>query len=90
MKRGFLLVAGGVIAGLTIATLLPQGGSVSAQGSSVKCDYTYIDDAGEPNLGKRGEIKYNEAWQGVLSSGWLLKTASTVGSTGVYIFEKCR
>jgi len=67
----------------------------SAQGSGQAppardCDYTFVGDSGEPNIGKDGRVEYSDSWANVLDAGWRLKTSHAVGSTGVYMFEKCR
>ena len=38
-----------------------------------KCDYTYIRDAGDPNIGEAGEIEYDKEWKKVVKNGWKLK-----------------
>jgi hypothetical protein len=85
MKRNVLLVLGGLLAGLALAGGV--SGPLGAQSTSGKCDYTYVEDDGSPNLGKNGQIKYNSTWRKVLDEGWTLKMAGS--DVGIYIFEKC-
>jgi hypothetical protein len=80
-----------LLLGMALATLMFAGQSVKAQGTATRgCDYTYIEDTGQPNLGKNGAIKYDDSWKAVVEGGWSLKTASAVGSSVEYVFEKCR
>lgn len=55
-----------------------------------KYDYTYIQDAGEPNIGTGGDIKYSDVWANVLNAGWVLRTTTGSGSSALYIFERQR
>jgi hypothetical protein len=86
MKRNVFLVMCGLMAGLALAGGF--GGQLGAQSTSGRCDYTYVEDDGSPNLGKNGVIRYNSTWRKVLDEGWTLKMAG--GDVGIYIFEKCR
>lgn len=92
MNRNICFACLGLVCGLAVAQLAPSNvASVSAQtGGQTKCDYTFIQDGGEPNIGKEGEIKYNEPWTRVLEAGWTLKATSGQGAGALYIFEKCR
>lgn len=93
-NRDFRFVCCGLLLGMAVTATVFRAGTVKAQQPPTeglkRCDYTYIDDAGEPNIGKRGEIKYDGPWKAVVDGGWVLRSANTVGSTGVYVFEKCR
>jgi hypothetical protein len=61
-----------------------------APATQKKCDYTFIQDSGEPNIGKYGEIKYDENWTKVVEAGWTLKGIAGGGTQTVYLFELCR
>lgn len=92
MNRNICFASLGLVCGLVVAQLAPFNvASVSAQtGRQNKCDYTFIQDGGEPNIGKAGEIKYDESWTKVLEAGWTLKATLGQGAGSLYVFEKCR
>jgi hypothetical protein len=78
-----------VLAGITIGACATQAVSTAvhtaqAQGAP-RCDYSYILDTGMPELGKRGEVSYDDDWHAMVAGGWRLKTVSEA----VHIFERC-
>ena len=86
MVKNVCLVCCGAVLGLAVAQMNVFS-EVSAQ-SQVKCDFIFISDNGEPNIGKAGEIRYGADWQKIVDGGWTLKT--TADGDGGYIFERCR
>lgn len=87
--RAWMVAGGCALLGVVFGAMVPTA-VAQAPASARQCDYTFIEDSGEPNIGKNGEIKYNDSWSAVVQSGWTLKSSSTVGSTVMYLFEKCR
>ena len=55
-------------------------------GGAHRCEYTQVQDTGEPNIGINGQIEYDEDWERVLSAGFSLR--QVVGA--IYIFERCQ
>jgi hypothetical protein len=53
------------------------------------CVWTYIEDAGQPNIGEDGNIDFSKGpnWKRVSDEGWELKGVKA--STNTYIFERC-
>jgi hypothetical protein len=53
------------------------------------CVWTYIDDAGQPNIGEDGQIDFSKGpnWKKVSDEGWELKAIKPGSNT--YIFERC-
>jgi hypothetical protein len=53
------------------------------------CVWTYIEDAGQPNIGEDGKIDFSKGpnWKRVSDEGWELKGVKA--STNTYIFERC-
>ena len=53
------------------------------------CVWTYIHDAGEPNIGEDGQVDFSKGpnWKRVSDEGWELKAVKSNGD--VYVFEKC-
>ncbi len=91
MTRDIRVACCGLFFGIVVTVALFKGSVVEAEQGSKKCDYTFIEDSGEPNIGKNGEIKYNDSWKAVVEGGWVLKTSSPMGSTRImYMFEKCQ
>jgi hypothetical protein len=84
MTRNIYIGALGLVGGLALAQLAPVG--LGHAQDAHHCDYTFIKDADEPNIGSDGDIKYDKSWQKVLNGGWSLKAATGI----IYIFEKCR
>lgn len=87
MVRNICFACCGVILGMAIIARIDLLEEVSAQGQ-VKCDFSFISDNGEPNIGKAGEIRYGDEWKAMVDGGWSLKT--TADGDGGYIFERCR
>jgi hypothetical protein len=91
MKMNFCFGCCGLLLGMIVAQVgLVKGESRVAQnvasGIQQTCDYTYISDRGEPNIGSNGQIRYDEPWKVVHDGGWSLKATAS----DLYIFEKCR
>jgi hypothetical protein len=82
--KGASLVLFGMVLAACASRMMPTT-DARAAGTKV-CDYTYITDTGEPEIGSKGRIKYDEDWSSVVNSGWKF-----VGSSvpGVYMFERC-
>ncbi len=90
-NKGFGFACVCVVVTIIVTATAVRVVTVQAQPGTKKCDYTYIEDSGEPNIGKNGEIKYNDSWKAVVESGWVLRTSSSAGSTRImYLFEKCQ
>ena len=93
MRRNLCFACCGLILGIAVTEMdFLKGASVSAQNASEgtkRCDYTYLRDGSQPNIGTDGEIKYNNSWKTVVEGGWTLRAIG--GNAGsIYVFEKCR
>ena len=84
--RNIFIAFCSVVVGILVSQVGVLKGAQSTTGQ-VKCDYTYVDDDGKPNIGENGEIKYDDEWRKMIEGGWILKVAV---AEGVYVFEKCR
>ena len=93
MRRDLYSALCGLILGIAVTHVdFVKEASLSAQSgpkTSQRCDYTYVRDGSQPNIGAEGEIKYNNSWKAVVEGGWTLKAIG--GNAGsIYLFEKCR
>jgi hypothetical protein len=78
-----------VVAGIAIGACATQAVSTAvhtahAQGAP-RCDYSYITDQGNPEIGKRGAISYDDDWRTMVEGGWRVR--ATEGT--FYLFERC-
>jgi len=80
---------GFVIAFVVAIAILGPFGKLHADPGLTKCDYSYIKDAGFPEVGKNGNIEYDDDWKKMVEGGWKLKSIGQNG-VAVYIFERCR
>lgn len=94
MKHNFRFACCGLLLGIAVTHAYSVKGTSaepqSAADGQKRCDYTYVQDAGSPNIGKNGQIEYDESWKPVVEGGWTLKATVGGGSNAMYIFEKCR
>jgi len=87
-KEMMWLLLGTFLLGYSFNILIENVGVKEAMAiTGSKCDYTYINDPREPDIGQNGNIEYGEDWGKVLNGGWRLHLVGGKGYS--YIFEKC-
>jgi hypothetical protein len=73
------LVLAGIAIGACAQQLRPSLLAHAGTGADHRCDYTFIRDTNDPNIGEVGNVTYDADWEKVLSAGWTLKTIHSGG-----------
>ena len=92
IARHKLILAALALVLSTIALLVSRSHPVYAQ-TKETCEWTYIQDAGLPNLGEDGKVDLKDkSWKAMSDGGWHLKASVPLQALGTvaYVFERCK
>jgi hypothetical protein len=82
-----------VLAGLVVGMLLGGGQArlawaddAASPAATQKCEWSYLQDSGMPDLGREGKVEMGDDWKAMNAEGWRLVMMNGV----LYYFERCR
>ena len=75
-----------VLASRAVWDATPSAQAAEPPKAGIVCEWSYVRDNGEPDIGANGQVQMDEAWTAMSRGGWQLRS----GANPVYVFERCR